>query len=173
VAESAAAMATATTTEIRPGESTVDLPAATDQAVYFIGTIRTPWRTRKECPRKGDLDGPVCTIEIAPRWRGALQDVGRQTHLQILYWMHEARRDLVLQSPRWNGEATGTFSLRSPNRPNPIASSLVVIEAVEAARILVRGLDCIDGTPLIDVKPESCPEWLAAADKGGAKGDAE
>jgi len=158
-------MATATTTEIRPGESTVDLPAHTDQAVYFIGTIRTPWRSRKECPRKGDLDGPVCTIEIAAPWREALQGVSGHTHLQILYWMHEARRDLVLQSPKWNGEATGTFSLRSPNRPNPIASSLVVIEAVEAERILVRGLDCIDGTPLIDVKPESCPEWPA---KGGA-----
>jgi tRNA-Thr(GGU) m(6)t(6)A37 methyltransferase TsaA len=170
VAEGAAAMATATTTEIRPGESTVELPARTDEAVYFIGTIRTPWRSRKECPRKGDLDGPVCTIEIAPPWREALQGVSGHTHLQILYWMHEARRDLVLQSPKWNGEGTGTFSLRSPNRPNPIASSLVAIEAVETDRILVRGLDCMDGTPLIDVKPESCPEWPA---KGGAKGDLE
>jgi tRNA-Thr(GGU) m(6)t(6)A37 methyltransferase TsaA len=168
-----AATTMATTTDIRPGERTVELPAATDEAIYFIGTIRTPWRTRSECPRKGDLKGPVCTIEIAPQWREALQGVGRQTHLQILYWMHEARRDLVLQSPRSNGEATGTFSLRSPNRPNPIASSLVVIEAVEADRILVRGLDCIDGTPLIDVKPESCPEWPAAGDKGSAKGGAE
>ncbi|MDF2116152.1 tRNA (N6-threonylcarbamoyladenosine(37)-N6)-methyltransferase TrmO [Roseiarcaceae bacterium H3SJ34-1] len=163
----------ATTTEIRPGESTVELPAETDAAIYFIGTIRTPWRTRRECPRRGDLNGPVCTIEIAPPWRAALQGVGGHTHLQILYWMHEARRDLVLQSPRRNGEATGTFSLRSPNRPNPIASSLVVIEAVEADRILVRGLDCIDGTPLIDVKPESCPEWPAAGRESSAKGDAE
>jgi len=70
--------------------------------------------------------------------------------------MHEARRDLVLQSPKSDGNTQGTFSLRSPVRPNPIASAIITLVGVEGPELLVRGLDCIDGTPLIDVKPEYC-----------------
>ncbi|MDB5597519.1 MAG: S-adenosyl-L-methionine-binding protein, partial [Hyphomicrobiales bacterium] len=51
-------------TEIRPGESHLDLPDTTDAQIYFLGRIRTPWSERRECPRSGDLDGPLCTIEI-------------------------------------------------------------------------------------------------------------
>ena len=72
--------------------------------------------------------------------------------------MDRARRDLVLQSPRHDGSVTGTFALRSPVRPNPVASSVVVLLAREGTRLSVRGLDCLDGTPLIDLKPEwTCP----------------
>ena len=69
--------------------------------------------------------------------------------------MHLARRDLVRQSPRSDGQTTGTFALRSPVRPNPIASAIVRLVKGRSA-IVVRGLDCVDGTPLIDVKPERC-----------------
>lgn len=154
----------ATTTEIRAGERLGQVPEKGDEALFFIGAIRTPWANRRECPRRGDLEGPVCRIEVDPRWRDALADIARHDYLQILYWMHEARRDLVLQSPRSNGEATGTFALRSPNRPNPIASSLVALVKGEGNVLFVRGLDCIDGTPLIDIKPETCPQWLAPAE---------
>ncbi|PKP63675.1 MAG: tRNA (N6-threonylcarbamoyladenosine(37)-N6)-methyltransferase TrmO, partial [Alphaproteobacteria bacterium HGW-Alphaproteobacteria-8] len=67
------------------------------------------------------------------------------------------RRDLVRQSPRRDGATVGTFALRSPVRPNPIASSVVTLVAVEGDTLVVRGLDCVDGTPLIDIKPEACP----------------
>ncbi len=80
----------------------------------------------------------------------------------MLYWLHLSRRDLVLQSPADDGTAHGTFSLRSPVRPNPIGSSIVVVEAVEAAALVVRGLDCVDGTPLLDIKPYRCPVLPAA-----------
>ena len=146
-----------TTTQIRPGEATVDAPASFDAGVWFIGRIRTPWKTRRECPRRGDRDGPVCRIEVDEPWRMALTGLSRHTHLQVLYWMHEARRDLVTQTPNHTGVASGTFSIRSPNRPNPIASSLVVIVALHEDGVSVRGLDCLDGTPLIDLKPETCP----------------
>ncbi|MDT2019517.1 tRNA (N6-threonylcarbamoyladenosine(37)-N6)-methyltransferase TrmO [Methylocella sp. CPCC 101449] len=149
-----------TTTEIRAGERLGQLPDRGDETLFFIGTIRTPWPSRRDCPRKGDLDGPPCRIEVDPRWQDALADIAGHEYLQILYWMHEARRDLLQQSPRSNGQATGTFALRSPNRPNPIASSLVVLEKVEGNVLTVRGLDCIDGTPLIDIKPDTCPHWL-------------
>lgn len=144
--------------DIRPGEVAIDLPGSTDAAVYFIGQLRTPWRSRAECPKRGDPDnGPLCTVEIAPHWQDALAGIGRHEKLQLLYWMHLARRDLVAQSPKSDGTTFGTFSLRSPVRPNPIASSIVRLVAVEGPKLLVRGLDCVDGTPLIDVKPEYCP----------------
>lgn len=142
---------------IRPGEVTVALPAP-DDAVYFIGTIRTPWTTLKSCPKRGDpVEGPVCRIEIDAHWRAGLADLGEQEWLQVLYWLHRARRDLVLQSPGNDGRTRGTFSLRSPNRPNPIGVSLVRLVGREGTTLLVRGLDCLDGTPLIDVKPDTCP----------------
>jgi tRNA-Thr(GGU) m(6)t(6)A37 methyltransferase TsaA len=139
---------------LRPGEVATRLPAATDAGVYFIGTIRTPWRTRADCPKRGSADGPICEIVIDPRWRDALTDIASHRRIQVLYWMHEARRDLVLQTPHRTGRTAGSFALRSPVRPNPIASSLVELVAVDGGTLRVRGLDCIDGTPLIDLKPD-------------------
>jgi tRNA-Thr(GGU) m(6)t(6)A37 methyltransferase TsaA len=144
-------------TDIRPGEVAVEAPARFDGGIYFIGTIRTPWATRKECPKRGDADnGPICRLEVNELWRPALDGIQRHANLQILYWMDRARRDLVRQSPRSDGNTLGTFSLRSPVRPNPIASSVVRLVGVEDNAVLVRGLDCIDRTPLIDIKPDYC-----------------
>jgi tRNA-Thr(GGU) m(6)t(6)A37 methyltransferase TsaA len=139
---------------VRPGEVAIALPSSTDAGVYFIGTIRTPWRVREECPKRGEPDGPVCSIVVHERWREALTDIARHRRVQVLYWMHHARRDLVLQTPFRTGQTTGTFALRSPVRPNPVASSVVDLLAVEGTTLRVRGLDCLDGTPLIDLKPE-------------------
>jgi tRNA (adenine37-N6)-methyltransferase len=139
---------------LRSGEVAVALPPATDAGVYFIGTIHTPWRQRGECPKRGTLDGPVCIIVVDERWRDALTGIGEHPRIQVLYWMHRARRDLVLQRPMRTGQTTGSFALRSPVRPNPIASSVVALLGVEGTTLQVRGLDCIDGTPLIDLKPE-------------------
>jgi tRNA-Thr(GGU) m(6)t(6)A37 methyltransferase TsaA len=139
---------------LRAGEVAVPLPPATDAAVYFIGIIHTPWRQRGECPKRGSLDGPICTIVIDERWRQALTNIADHPRIQVLYWMHRARRDLVLQTPIRTGQTTGSFALRSPVRANPIASSVVALVGIEGATLQVRGLDCLDGTPLIDLKPE-------------------
>jgi tRNA (adenine37-N6)-methyltransferase len=138
----------------RPGEVAIPLPDHADAGVTFIGAVHTPWRTRDECPKRGSSDGPVCSIVVDERWREALTDIGQHRRIQVLYWMHQARRDLVLQTPFRTGRTTGTFALRSPVRPNPIASSVVDLLAVEGTTLRVRGLDCLDGTPLIDLKPE-------------------
>jgi len=138
----------------RSGEVAVPLPPATDAGVYFIGTIHTPWRLRGECPKRGSLDGPICSIVVDERWCQALTDIGDHPRIQVLYWMHRARRDLVLQTPIRTGHTTGSFALRSPVRPNPIASSVVALVGVAGAILQVRGLDCLDGTPLIDLKPD-------------------
>ncbi len=138
---------------IRPGEVSTTLPAQTDAGVYFVGRIETPWPTRADCPRRGDLNGPECRIEIDRRWQAALEGIAGHPRLQVLYWMHEARRDLLVQVPRSSARRCGTFALRSPVRPNPIASSVVELVSVEGNVVIVRGLDCKDGTPLIDLKP--------------------
>jgi len=143
--------------ELRPGEVTVEIPSNFDSGIYFIGRIHTPWAMRSDCPRRGDPErGPICRVEIDPPWQLALEGIDLHQQLQILYWMDQARRDLVKQSPRSDGITRGTFSLRSPVRPNPIASSTVSLVAIEGTELLVRGLDCLDGTPLIDVKPVYC-----------------
>ncbi len=137
---------------LRPGEVAVEMPAQTDAGIYFIGIIHTPWHSRRDCPKQGSLDGPLCTIEVDERWRAALTGCAGLRRIQVLYWMHRARRDLVLQTP-FAGATTGTFALRSPVRPNPIASSIVALVAIDGTRLEVRGLDCLDGTPLLDLKP--------------------
>jgi tRNA (adenine37-N6)-methyltransferase len=140
--------------EVRSGEVAVEPPARTDAAVYFIGRIHTPWTDRLECPRQGRPDGPTCRIEVFAPWYGGLDSIGEFERLEVLYWLHESRRDLVLQSPRSDGKARGVFSLRTPVRPNPIGTAIVQLLKVEGPVLFVRGLDCLDGTPLIDLKPD-------------------
>jgi len=138
---------------IRPGEQAIDLPAKADAEVYFVGRIRTPWTRREDCPKNARESEAVCSIEVDPRWAPALKDVETCSHLVVLYWMDKARRDLALQVPRHYGEQHGTFALRSPARPNPIAMSVVRLLKVEGTQLPVQGLDCLDNTPLIDIKP--------------------
>jgi tRNA-Thr(GGU) m(6)t(6)A37 methyltransferase TsaA len=138
---------------IRPGEVSVELPGQFDAGLYFIGRIRTPWTHRDDCPKNARESQAVCTIEVDARWAAALTDVGTCSHLLVLYWMDQARRDLVLQVPRHLGRPRGTFALRSPVRPNPVAASVVRLLALEGMRLSVVGLDCLDGTPLVDLKP--------------------
>jgi tRNA-Thr(GGU) m(6)t(6)A37 methyltransferase TsaA len=138
---------------IREGEVAVDLPAQFDAGLYFIGRIRTPWTDRDDCPKNARESDAVCTIEVDARWVDALTDIATCSHVLVLYWMHQARRDLVLQVPRHLGRPRGTFALRSPVRPNPIAASVARLIAVEGTSLSVIGLDCLDGTPLVDLKP--------------------
>ena len=138
---------------IRPGEVAVELPARFDAGIYFIGRIRTPWTSRDDCPKNARESDAICTIEVDARWAAALAGVETCSHLWVLYWMDRARRDLVLQTPRHYGEQRGTFALRSPVRPNPIAASVARLLRIEDTRLSVIGLDCLDGTPLLDVKP--------------------
>ena len=156
---------------IRDGEIAVPLPDHFDASVYFIGSIRTPWKTRKDCPKNARAareTGAVCTIELDPRWSAGLKDIERCTHLVVLYWMDKARRDLAVQVPGHLGKGRGTFALRSPLRPNPIAISVVKLVRVDGAKLEVVAMDCLDGTPLIDIKPyyastDSIPDAVTGA----------
>lgn len=140
--------------EIRDAELAVDPPPATDAGLVFIGAIRTPWASRLRTPRQGRLDGPLCRLELFDPWVPALAGIERFERLEVLYWLHLSRRDLVLQSPANDGSVRGTFALRSPVRPNPIGTHVVAFVAVEGNAVIVRGMDCVDGTPLLDIKPD-------------------
>jgi len=138
---------------IREGETAVDLPDHYDASLYFIGRIHTPWKRREECPKNARGSDAVCTIELDPRWADGLMGIETCSHIYVLYWMDKSRRDLVVQVPRHLGVARGTFALRSPARPNPIALSVARLLKVEGRKLSVIGLDCLDGTALVDIKP--------------------
>ena len=147
-------------------------PSSFDASLYFIGRIRTPWKRRDDCPKNARESEAICTIALDPRWAAGLNGVESCSHLVVLYWMDRSRRDLVLQVPRHYGVGRGTFALRSPARPNPIAMSVVRLIGIDGPTLSVVGLDCLDDTPLLDLKPyfastDSVPEavvgWHAAS----------
>ena len=140
--------------EIREGEVAVAAPAATDAGLVFIGRIHPPWTSRLQAPRQGRADGPICRIELFEPWVRALEGLARFERIEVIYWLHLSRRDLVLQSPANDGTVRGTFSLRTPVRPNPLGTSIARLVGIEANIVSVRGLDCLDGTPLLDLKPD-------------------
>ena len=138
---------------MREGEVASEGALRSDATLCFIGRIETPWTRRADCPRQGDAQaGPLCRLVIDARWIDALRGIERHRELQVLYWMDQAQRDLVLLRPR-GGAPAGPFALRAPTRPNPIASSIVTLVTQEDGVLIVRGLDCVAGTPLLDLKP--------------------
>ncbi len=146
---------------VRPGELTITPdPAglAGDARVVFIGRIRTPWRTLADCPknvRTAREKGGAARLEIDAPYRPGLAGLAGVSHLVVLYWMDRSRRDVIVQVPRHAGGPRGVFSLRSPARPNPIAMGVVPLHSLDldAGQLEIGMLDCLDGTPLLDVKP--------------------
>jgi tRNA-Thr(GGU) m(6)t(6)A37 methyltransferase TsaA len=152
---------------IRSGEirSTVD-PAImrADAGIVFIGRASTPWSDRNDMPhnlRQARERGGEARIEIAAPWRPGLKDLVAGSAIVVLTWFDRARRDLVVQAPRHSDKLSGVFALRSPVRPNPIGLHVVRLVACDAKAglITVDALDCLDGTPVVDIKP-----WLAGVD---------
>jgi tRNA-Thr(GGU) m(6)t(6)A37 methyltransferase TsaA len=139
--------------DLREGEIAVELPTRFDASLYYIGRIHTPWIRREDCPKNPRETEAVCTIVLDPRWVAGLQGLESVSHVVVLYWMDRARRDLVLQAPHHYPERRGTFALRSPVRPNPIAVSVARLIRIEGNTLSVVGLDCVDDTPLLDLKP--------------------
>jgi tRNA-Thr(GGU) m(6)t(6)A37 methyltransferase TsaA len=140
--------------KLYPDEEPVEVSDTIDAGLAFIGRIGTPWTSMRPPPRMGHPLGPVCRIEIFEPWHAALYGIEAYPKLEILYWLDRSRRDLVLQSPVGDGKLYGTFSLRSPVRPNPIGTSIVELDGRDGNILFVRGLDCFDGTPLLDIKPD-------------------
>ena len=117
-----------------------------------------PWTSRAEAPkspREARGRGETACIELDAPFRPGLEGLERFSHAIVLYWMHQARRDLIVQSPKHSPVPRGVFALRSPLRPNPIALAVVRLLGIDTAagRISIDAIDCLDGTPLLDIKP--------------------
>lgn len=147
--------------EIRPGElalATGTIEAAPDDRVVFVGRIRSPWPDRDSAPRnlrQARERGQPGRVEVDPPFRPGLTGIDRYSHLVLLYWLDRSRRDLVIQKPRHADAPRGVFALRSPVRPNPIGLAVVRLLSVEvdAGMLEIDAIDCIDGTPVVDIKP--------------------
>jgi tRNA-Thr(GGU) m(6)t(6)A37 methyltransferase TsaA len=117
-----------------------------------IGVIHSPYKERGDAPRQGRLSENELTLEIFPQFADALKGVTRASHLIVLYWGDRAKRD-TLQSPTPFSETpVGVFASRSPNRPNPIAFCVADLICLEGNLLTVRGVDALDGSPLLDIK---------------------
>ncbi|MGE0225108.1 MAG: tRNA (N6-threonylcarbamoyladenosine(37)-N6)-methyltransferase TrmO [Acetobacteraceae bacterium] len=129
---------------------------ARDLRLQPIGTIHTPWRTIADCPRNGRQPdpAPVCTVRIAPDCVEGLRSLDGFSHLILVYWLDQAKPPEMVFTPPFDGEPRGVFATRGPRRPNPLGLSVVAFDGFDGPDGLrVRFLDCVDGTPLLDIKP--------------------
>lgn len=120
-----------------------------------IGVVHSPYKSPGEAPHQGRREGESCVLEVFPEFEAALQDVDRCTHLFVLYWQHHADRSKLKTRTPWGPEIRGVFATRSPNRPNPIGLCVVDLVEVKGCLVKVVGMDAVDGSPLIDLKPYS------------------
>jgi tRNA-Thr(GGU) m(6)t(6)A37 methyltransferase TsaA len=139
-----------------------------------IGYVRSPYKNTSEIPKglgaKHDAEG---TFELLPEFAAGLADIEGFSHLFVL-WVFDKSVDfdLIATPPSDEGRPHGVFATRSPRRPNPIGLTVVELLGHDGANLRVRGVDMLDGTPILDIKPylSSVPEhklrrgWLAEAE---------
>jgi tRNA-Thr(GGU) m(6)t(6)A37 methyltransferase TsaA len=147
--------------EAREGEvALTEDPAemAGDAHLVFIGRIRSPWKTREDCPKNmaaARASGLQAMLEIEPQYRPGLAGLSGTSHVVVLSWLGSAPRNLIIQKPRHASSPKGVFALRSPARPNPVGlhvARLVALDA-EVGVLTLDAIDVLDGTPVVDLKP--------------------
>lgn len=121
--------------------------------LHPIGVIRSPYQDIVEAPQQGRYAPVLSTIEIYPEFEEGLEGIEQYTRIFILSWFHRGRRDLLFVHKPGRGDPRGVFATRSPHRPNPIGLTLVDLVERDGRRLSVRGLDAIDGTYILDIKP--------------------
>ncbi len=134
--------------------------------LVFIGHIETPYVTPTDCPYTVNPGGPECRIVVNQKYASGLTGLEVGGRILVLYWLDKANRGKPLVAERRSGKVAGAFAARTPHRPNPIAAAVVTIEALDGPILKVRGLDCMTGTPLLDIKPAMVTERPAAAPPG-------
>lgn len=135
------------------------------ETLTFIGNIATPYHSTEACPCNISSDGPLCEITLYDEFSQGLQGLCKGDDILILYWLAEADRNQVEQYSSRQNALIGTFALRSPHRPNPIGAAVLTIEEMYDATILIRGIDCLNNTQLIDIKPAILKEILTNSEK--------
>ena len=128
-----------------------------------LGFVRSPYKVRGDAPRQGRLSDTVSEIVIDAKYRDALLHIGDVQRLWVLCWFDRADRGRLRATPPGSGSEKGVFAIRSPDRPNPVSICMVDLIAVSDTVLTVRGLDALDGTPVIDIKV-----WSSAIDCPGS-----
>jgi len=138
-----------------------------------IGFVSSPYREPGEVPRglgaKHEVDG---TLKVLPQFEAGLTDIEGFSHLIVLWEFDRSQGFQLLGMPPSDNRQHGVFATRSPYRPNPIGMTTVELLRREGANLHVRGVDMLDGTPILDIKPylSSIPQeklrrgWLAEAE---------
>src|SRR5438552_17044945 len=139
-----------------------------------IGSVRSPYKETREIPKglgaKHEAEG---VLDILPEFEEGLTDIEGFSHLFVIWLFDRSEGFALLGTPPSDDRPHGVFATRSPYRPNPIALTVVELLRREGPRLYVRGLDMLDGTPILDIKPylSSVPSeqlkrgWLAEAEK--------
>jgi len=128
-----------------------------------IGIIHSPHKRRKEAPHQGRGREEICEVEVFPQFEEGLKDIEGFSHIILIYWFHQSKGYSLTVTTPWDTMSHGLFTTRSPNRPCPLGLSVVELVAREENVLKVRGLDALDGTPLLDIKPY-IPSLDAVAD---------
>jgi tRNA-Thr(GGU) m(6)t(6)A37 methyltransferase TsaA len=140
-----------------------------------LGVIHTPYKRREDIPRQGRLSPEICEIEVYPEYVPGLKDIEQCTHLFVIFWLHLGDRGRLTAVPPNDGREHGVFATRSPSRPNPLAIDIVNLLEVRDNRLKVKGMDALDGSILLDIKPysagiDSFPDarigWQKESDQG-------
>jgi tRNA-Thr(GGU) m(6)t(6)A37 methyltransferase TsaA len=123
--------------------------------VEQIGVVESPLTDLAAAPKQGDEGAPDAWLALDERVAAGLEGIASGDELIVLTWLHRAQRDVLSVHPRGDlsRPPQGVFGTRSPHRPNPIGLHRVEVLAIEGARVRVRNLEAVDGTPIVDVKP--------------------
>ena len=126
-----------------------------DIALHQIGTVRSTLTDRKGAPRQPDEGAPPASVHIEPEWQQGLEGIVAGDRIVLLTWLDRANRATLRVTPRGDPSrgVQGVFNTRSPDRPNPIGLHEVTVTAVDGLRLELDGLEAIDGTPVLDIKP--------------------
>jgi tRNA-Thr(GGU) m(6)t(6)A37 methyltransferase TsaA len=128
--------------------------------IKSIGKVSSSLKTLDAAPRQADEGAPEAWLVFEPEALEGLRNIRPGDELVLITWLDRARRDVLSVHPRGDVSRPpeGVFSTRSPHRPNPLGLHDVTVTAIEGGRVRVRGLEAIDGTPIIDLKPVLSPD---------------
>ncbi len=121
-----------------------------------IGYIKSPFKNLEEIPPQSIYaKDKKALIEIKEELVEGLKDLDKNSHIIILFYFNKSKNFNLITKTPWSDEKKGVFSTRSPRRPNPIGLSIVKLIEIDHNKIIIKGIDMLDGTPVLDIKPYS------------------
>lgn len=131
------------------------MDTTTSFAFTPIGYVHSVLKERADAPRQGGEGAPDARLEIDAAFVEGLDGIEPGQEIWIFTWLHQAKREVLKVHPRGNplNAERGVFATRSPDRPTPIGLHLAKVLSVEGCWLAVQGLEAIDGTPVVDIKP--------------------